>query len=173
MDTQDRLQNQNVLVLGLAKSGYAAASILHEKGVHVVVNDQKPFEENEPAQILAGKGVEIICGSHPTELFDLHSIDILIKNPGIRYENVMVEEALKRNIPVWTEVELAYHLTDAPFIGITGSNGKTTTTTLVYEMLKADSKKRWLREISERRQAKWPTWRKGMNGSSQSFHPFS
>ncbi|MCY8606236.1 Mur ligase family protein, partial [Bacillus sonorensis] len=141
MDTQDRLQNQNVLVLGLAKSGYAAASILHEKGVHVVVNDQKPFEENEPAQILAGKGVEIICGSHPTELFDLHSIDILIKNPGIRYENVMVEEALKRNIPVWTEVELAYHLTDAPFIGITGSNGKTTTTTLVYEMLKADSKK--------------------------------
>ncbi|MEC1241581.1 UDP-N-acetylmuramoyl-L-alanine--D-glutamate ligase, partial [Bacillus paralicheniformis] len=44
-------------------------------------------------------------------------------------------------IPVWTEVELAYHLTDAPFIGITGSNGKTTTTTLVYEMLKADSKK--------------------------------
>lgn len=119
------------------------------------------------------KRVEIICGSHPTELFDLHSIDILIKNPGIRYENVMVEEALKRNIPVWTEVELAYHLTDAPFIGITGSNGKTTTTTLVYEMLKADSKKRWLREISERRQAKWPTWRKGMNGSSQSFHPFS
>ncbi|MBU8786317.1 UDP-N-acetylmuramoyl-L-alanine--D-glutamate ligase [Bacillus glycinifermentans] len=141
MDTQDLLQNQNVLVLGLAKSGYAAASILHERGVHVVVNDQKPFEENEEAQILAEKGVEVICGSHPTELFDLHSIDILIKNPGIRYENVMVEEALKRNIPVWTEVELAYHLTDAPFIGITGSNGKTTTTTLVYEMLKVDSKK--------------------------------
>lgn len=127
--------------MGLAKSGYAAASILHERGVHVVVNDQKPFEENEEAQILAEKGVEVICGSHPTELFDLHSIDILIKNPGIRYENVMVEEALKRNIPVWTEVELAYHLTDAPFIGITGSNGKTTTTTLVYEMLKVDSKK--------------------------------
>ncbi|MFT0800639.1 UDP-N-acetylmuramoyl-L-alanine--D-glutamate ligase [Bacillus swezeyi] len=141
MDTQDLLRNQNVLVLGLAKSGYAAASILHEKGASVVVNDQKPFEENEPAQILAEKGVEVICGTHPTELFDLHSIDILIKNPGIRYENVMVEEALKRGIPVWTEVELAYHLTDAPFIGITGSNGKTTTTTLVYEMLKADSKK--------------------------------
>ncbi|MCQ5455037.1 UDP-N-acetylmuramoyl-L-alanine--D-glutamate ligase [Bacillus paralicheniformis] len=141
MDTQDLLQNQNVLVLGLAKSGYAAASILHEKGVKVVVNDQLPFEENEPARILAEKGVEVVCGSHPTELFDLHSIDILIKNPGIRYENVMVEEALKRGIPVWTEVELAYHLTDAPFIGITGSNGKTTTTTLVYEMLKADSKK--------------------------------
>lgn len=130
-----------MLVLGLAKSGYAAASILHEKGVKVVVNDQLPFEENEPARILAEKGVEVVCGSHPTELFDLHSIDILIKNPGIRYENVMVEEALKRGIPVWTEVELAYHLTDAPFIGITGSNGKTTTTTLVYEMLKADSKK--------------------------------
>ncbi|MDA1475645.1 UDP-N-acetylmuramoyl-L-alanine--D-glutamate ligase [Bacillus changyiensis] len=141
MDTEGLLQNQNVLVLGLAKSGYAAASILHEKGVHVVVNDQLAFEKNESAQILAEKGVEVICGSHPIELFDLHSIDILIKNPGIRYENVMVKEALKRGIPVWTEVELAYHLTDAPFIGITGSNGKTTTTTLVYEMLKADAKK--------------------------------
>ncbi|RCK10991.1 hypothetical protein DT075_23595 [Bacillus licheniformis] len=71
------LQNQNVLVLGLAKSGYAAASILHEKGVKVVVNDQLPFEENEPARILAEKGVEVVCGSHPTELFDLQLSVIL------------------------------------------------------------------------------------------------
>ena len=77
----------------------------------------------------------------------------------------MVEEALKRGIPVWTEVELAYHLTDAPFIGITGSNGKTTTTTLVYEMLKADSKKRSLLGISVRRQAKWPIRPAETNGS--------
>ncbi len=133
------LQKQNFLVLGLAKSGYAVASILHEKGINVVVNDQKAFEENEPAQRLAERGIEVICGEHPTSLFDQHHITILIKNPGIPYENIMVEEAQRRGIPVWTEIELAYYITNAKFIGITGSNGKTTTTTLIYEMLKADS----------------------------------
>ncbi|MED0770443.1 UDP-N-acetylmuramoyl-L-alanine--D-glutamate ligase, partial [Bacillus atrophaeus] len=53
MEKEQVLQNQHFLVLGLAKSGYAAASILHEKGAYVVVNDQKPFEENEPAQKLS------------------------------------------------------------------------------------------------------------------------
>ena len=57
-------------------------------------------------------------------MFDDKEITILIKNPGIPYENVMVQEALRRKIPVWTEIELAYHLTSSPFIGITGSNGK-------------------------------------------------
>jgi UDP-N-acetylmuramoylalanine-D-glutamate ligase len=77
----------------------------------------------------------------------------------------MVEEALKRGIPVWTEVELAYHLTDAPFIGITGSNGKTTTTTLVYEMLKADSKKALVAGNIGTAQAKWPIRPAETNGS--------
>ncbi|AIW29743.1 MULTISPECIES: UDP-N-acetylmuramoyl-L-alanine--D-glutamate ligase [Bacillus] len=139
MENELFLQKQNFLVLGLAKSGYAAASILHEKGINVVVNDQKAFEENEPAQRLAERGIEVICGEHPTSLFDQHHITILIKNPGIPYENIMVEEAQRRGIPVWTEIELAYYITNAKFIGITGSNGKTTTTTLIYEMLKADS----------------------------------
>ncbi|MED0770433.1 UDP-N-acetylmuramoyl-L-alanine--D-glutamate ligase, partial [Bacillus atrophaeus] len=93
------------------------------------------------AQKLSNKGIDVICGEHPTSLFDQHRITVLIKNPGIPYENVMVQEAEKRGIPVWTEIELAYYVTDAKFIGITGSNGKTTTTTLIYEMLKADSQK--------------------------------
>ncbi|WP_338527579.1 UDP-N-acetylmuramoyl-L-alanine--D-glutamate ligase [Bacillus sp. MAG717A] len=141
MNKMQMLKNEHVLVLGLAKSGYAAASILHEHGVNVIVNDQKPFEENEPAQLLSEKGIDVICGSHPLRMFDDNEITILIKNPGIPYENVMVQEAIRRQIPVWTEIELAYHLTSAPFIGITGSNGKTTTTTLIYEMLKHDSQK--------------------------------
>lgn len=53
MENDQFLQKQHFLILGLAKSGYAAASILHEKGIYVAVNDQKPFEENEPAQKLA------------------------------------------------------------------------------------------------------------------------
>ncbi|MDU0153394.1 UDP-N-acetylmuramoyl-L-alanine--D-glutamate ligase [Bacillus cabrialesii] len=141
MENDQFLQNQHFLILGLAKSGYAAASILHEKGIYVAVNDKKPFEENEPAQKLSEKGIEVVCGEHPVSLFDQHEVTILIKNPGIPYENIMVQEAEKRGIPVWTEIELAYYLTNAKFIGITGSNGKTTTTTLIYEMLKADSQK--------------------------------
>lgn len=140
METKKWFEKKTILVLGLAKSGFAAAKLLHQNGANVVVNDKQPFEENYAAQKLQEAGFEVICGDHPISLFDTNSFDLLIKNPGIPYENVMVQEALKRNIPIWTEIELAYLLTEARFIGITGSNGKTTTTTLIYEMLKADHK---------------------------------
>ena len=64
------------------------------------------------------------------------NFELMVKNPGIRYDNPMVARALEKGIPVWTEVELAYLVSEAPIIGITGSNGKTTTTTLVGEILK-------------------------------------
>ena len=65
---------------------------------------------------------------------------MIVKNPGIPYSNVILEEAVKRNIPIVTEIELAARLTENnELIGITGSNGKTTTTTLVHEMLKASN----------------------------------
>ncbi|MER2256563.1 MAG: UDP-N-acetylmuramoyl-L-alanine--D-glutamate ligase, partial [Priestia megaterium] len=70
----------------------------------------------------------------------LDKADVIVKNPGIPYSNVLLQEALKRNIPILTEVELAYEISEAPFIGITGSNGKTTTTTLIYKMLEEDQK---------------------------------
>lgn len=63
MENDQFLQNQHFLILGLAKSGYAAASILHEKGIYVAVNDQKPFEENEPAQKLLKKESRLFAGS--------------------------------------------------------------------------------------------------------------
>ena len=126
--------HKKILVLGLAKSGTAAAEILHDLGAFVTVNDSKPFEQNENAQYLLSKGLTVICGSHPEDLLD-EGFSLIVKNPGIPYTNSVVAEAIKRNIPVWTEVELAYRISEAPIIGITGSNGKTTTTTLIYEML--------------------------------------
>jgi UDP-N-acetylmuramoylalanine--D-glutamate ligase len=68
----------------------------------------------------------------------LDNCELLIKNPGIRYDNVLVTAALDQNIPVWTDVELAYRISEASIIGITGTNGKTTTTTLISEILKED-----------------------------------
>lgn len=133
------LQHKKVLVLGLAKSGVAAAEILNKLGAFVTVNDSKPFEQNPEAQGLLQKGITVICGRHPEDLLD-EGFELIVKNPGIPYSNSIVADALKRNIPVWTEMELAYLISEAPFIGITGSNGKTTTTTLIFEMLQNGNK---------------------------------
>lgn len=130
-----KLQHKKVLVLGLAKSGVAAAELLHTLGAFVTVNDSKSFDENPYAQTLLQKGITVICGRHPEDLLD-EGFKLVVKNPGIPYTNPIVQDAIKREIPVITEVELAYLVSEAPIIGITGTNGKTTTTTLIYEMLK-------------------------------------
>ena len=127
-------QHKKILVLGLAKSGVTAAALLHKLGAFVTVNDKKPLSENPEAQGLLEQGIKVICGDHPIELLD-EGFELIVKNPGIPYYNPMIEGAIEKGIPVITEVELAYEVSEAPFIGITGTNGKTTTTTLVYEML--------------------------------------
>lgn len=131
--------HKKVLVLGLAKSGVSAASLLHSLGAFVTVNDKKTLSENPEAQGLLEQGITVICGDHPVELID-EGFELIVKNPGIPYHNPMIERAAERGIPVITEVELAFQVSEAPFIGITGTNGKTTTTTLVFEMLKEDHK---------------------------------
>lgn len=126
-------ENKKVLVLGLARSGEAAARLLARLGAIVTVNDGKPFDENPSAQALLEEGIKVVCGSHPLELLD-ERFELMVKNPGIRYDNPMVARALEKGIPVWTEVELAYLISEAPIIGITGSNGKTTTTTMIADV---------------------------------------
>ena len=128
--------NKKVLVLGLAKSGESAARLLDKLGAIVTVNDGKPFEENPAAQSLLEEGIKVVTGGHPLELLD-EDFELMVKNPGIRYDNPMVKKALEKEIPVITEVELAYLISDAPIIGITGSNGKATTTTMIAEVLTA------------------------------------
>ncbi|EOT51369.1 UDP-N-acetylmuramoylalanine-D-glutamate ligase [Enterococcus sp. AZ150] len=133
-------QNKKVLVFGLAKSGFSAAKLLHNLGALVTVNDGKPFEENPQAQDLLTEGIKVITGSHPLELLD-EEFSLIVKNPGIPYTHPFIERALQRQIPVITEVELAYEISDAPIIGITGTNGKTTTTTMIGECLNAGMEK--------------------------------
>ncbi|MBR7795330.1 MAG: UDP-N-acetylmuramoyl-L-alanine--D-glutamate ligase [Bacillota bacterium] len=123
----------HVLVLGLAKSGTAAAEVLMKDGKKVRINDKKATASDEEVIRLREMGAEIIVGSHPLSV--LNDIDIIVKNPGISYENPIVAEAIKKEIPIITEIEIAAQLTDATIIGITGSNGKTTTTTMTAQML--------------------------------------
>ncbi|OXS78470.1 UDP-N-acetylmuramoyl-L-alanine--D-glutamate ligase [Domibacillus enclensis] len=139
MKQVNQFKDKKVLVLGLAKSGLAAAKLLKKLGAVVIVNDGKPLEENEAAKELKAEGIDVVCGSHPVELLD-KGIELVVKNPGIQYANPIVSKAVLDGIPVITEVELAGFISEAPFIGITGTNGKTTTTTLINEMLKEDGK---------------------------------
>lgn len=117
-----------------------AAALLHKLGAFVTVNDKKPLSENPEARGLLEQGIKVICGEHPVELLD-EGFELIVKNPGIPYQNPIIEGALEKGIPVLTEVELAYQISEAPFIGITGTNGKTTTTTLIFEMLNEGKKK--------------------------------
>lgn len=133
-------QNKKVLVLGLARSGFSAAKLLHDLGALVTVNDGKPFAENPEAQDLLAIGVKVITGSHPIELLD-EGFSLVVKNPGIPYSQPLVQKALEKKIPVITEVELAYQISEAPIIGITGTNGKTTTTTMIANVLNAGMEK--------------------------------
>ncbi|QKY68960.1 UDP-N-acetylmuramoyl-L-alanine--D-glutamate ligase [Lentibacillus sp. CBA3610] len=127
----------HVLVLGLAKSGTAAARLLLQNGKNVRVNDQNADETDAIVDELKSMGAEVITGSHPISVLD--GVEIIIKNPGIPYDTPLLQEACKRDIPMITEIELAGNLSETATIGITGSNGKTTTTTLTAEMLKESS----------------------------------
>lgn len=136
MNHPEHYRGLEVVVLGLAKSGVGVAKTLHGLGAIVTVNDKKDREQCPEASELEALGISVICGSHPDNL--IHSdVKLVVKNPGIPYTTPPVAKALKLGIDVVTEVEVAYRLCKAPIIGITGSNGKTTTTTWIGKMLEA------------------------------------
>ncbi|WP_019909317.1 UDP-N-acetylmuramoyl-L-alanine--D-glutamate ligase [Paenibacillus sp. HW567] len=136
MKHPDEYRGEKVVVLGLAKSGVQVAKVLHERGAVVTVNDKKERDQSPEASELESLGISVICGGHPEGLIH-EGVSLMVKNPGIPYSAAPVVRALELGIEVVTEVEVAYRLCAAPMIGITGSNGKTTTTTWVGRMLEA------------------------------------
>ena len=139
MKTKSNYSNKKFLVLGLAKSGYAVAKLLKKMGSEVTVVDSNPLEKNTEAKALIDEGFKVITGSNDKSLID-DSYDYLVKNPGIFYSNELVQAAEKLNIPVITEPEIAYSFSDATMVAVTGTNGKTTVTTLIQLMLKHSPK---------------------------------
>jgi UDP-N-acetylmuramoylalanine--D-glutamate ligase len=133
-------QGKQVVILGLARSGLSAAKLFHKLGAHVTVNDKKQRDLCPEADFLEAMGISVICGEHPESL--IHSdVALVVKNPGIPYRIRPIEQAIELGIDVVTEVEVAYKISQCPIIGITGSNGKTTTTTWIYDMLKSGGQK--------------------------------
>ena len=129
-------ENKKIFILGMARSGYEAAKLLSDYNNEIIVTDGKEQKE-ELVSELESLGVKVIITSNQLSLLD-DSFDYVIKNPGIKYDNPVVVKAKELGIKVINEVEMAYSFLDKSvnIIGVTGSNGKTTTTTLISEFMK-------------------------------------
>ncbi len=129
-------ENNKIFILGMARSGYEAAKLLSKYNNEILVTDSQE-QDIEHVKELEQLGVKIIITEDPIDLLD-SSYRIVVKNPGIKPNHAIVEKAKQLGIPVVTEIEVAYYFKphNVKVIAITGSNGKTTTTTLTYEILK-------------------------------------
>ena len=129
-------ENKKIFILGMARSGYEAAKLLNDYNNEIIVTDGKEQKE-ELVSELESLGVKVIITSDQLSLLD-DSFDYVIKNPGIKYDNPVVVKAKELGIKVINEIEMAYSFLDKSvnIIGVTGSNGKTTTTTLISEFMK-------------------------------------
>lgn len=130
----NQFKNKQVVVIGFARTGYQVAKLLVKLGANVTINDKNTNAPESDVAELQSLGVNVILGYHPDDL--MHTgVDYVVKNPGIPYRIDIIQKAIALNIPILTDVEIAYLVSDAPIIAITGSNGKTTTTTLIANML--------------------------------------
>jgi UDP-N-acetylmuramoylalanine--D-glutamate ligase len=126
---------RRALVVGLARSGQAAALALARRGVPTVAVDRDPDIDTGR---LAGAGVEVHPGTEEDRLLD--GVDLLVKSPGVPGESTLPAAARQRGIPVWSEIELGFRLLRNPFVGVTGTNGKTTTSELLGAIFRAADK---------------------------------
>lgn len=141
--TVESLKNKNVLVVGLARSGTGAANLLSFFGANVTVTDTRPQSSLEGEMKRLSRSVKSITGGNPEEAFI--SADLIVVSPGVPMKISPIVNAIKRGVPVIGELELAYEIvksyeskvkSETPgIIGITGTNGKSTTTTLINLIL--------------------------------------
>ena len=124
-----------MLVLGLARSGEAAALALRGLGDEVVGVDRNPDLDGDVVGRLTAAGVELHLGEENETL--LRGIDAVVKSPGVPGEVPLVVAARERGVPVWSEIELGARLLANPLLGVTGTNGKTTTTALLGEIFRS------------------------------------
>jgi UDP-N-acetylmuramoylalanine--D-glutamate ligase len=130
------LKGKKVMVLGLARTGRKTARFLADQGAEVLVSDRRSETElSAEVETLAGFPIRCFFGGEDPAW--LEGVDLLVPSPGVAPENPLLQEAGRRGIEILSEIELAYRFLRPPLIAITGTNGKTTTTALVGEMLKA------------------------------------
>lgn len=134
------LAGKKVFVLGLARTGRESARFLVERGAQVVVSDLRSEEElKQEMQELHGLSIEYRLGGDDPSWIE--GMNLVVPSPGVPVDNPLLQEANARAIPVLSEIELAHEFLGAPLVAITGTNGKSTTTSLVGEIFKANGNK--------------------------------
>lgn len=137
---KDYFKNKNVLIVGFARSGLASANILHDLGSRVWITDN---QDNESIRLnlgrLKSKEIKVELGVHSRDF--VKDKDIVVISPGVSNEALSVVWAKAEGIPIISEIELAWVLSPAEVIAITGTNGKTTVTTLIGKVLEAAGKR--------------------------------
>lgn len=130
------VEGKKVLVVGIARSGIAAARLLVSRGAMVIANDAKPESElRDAVKELRELGVMLSLGGHPESLFE--NADLVVLSPGVPADLKALEAAWRSGVEIISEPELAGRFLRGRMIGVTGSNGKTTVTTLIGELMRA------------------------------------
>lgn len=128
-------QGKKVTIIGMARSGLAAAKVLHGLGATVTIADNKPADQlGEALKQVSDLTLAVVTGGYPPVARQY--TDLVVTSPGVPLTILPLRQALEEGIPVWSELELAYLLARGPVVAITGTNGKTTTTALVGQMFK-------------------------------------
>jgi UDP-N-acetylmuramoylalanine--D-glutamate ligase len=126
----NEFRGRQVVVVGLAASGVAAAKVLVDQGARVRVTEARPRDDVEDrAREAERAGIDVLAGGHRPE--HLEGADLVVTSPGVPERSEVLREAGRRRIPVWSELELGARLAACPYVGVTGTNGKTTTTEMV------------------------------------------
>ena len=128
--------NKKILVVGFGKSGYSTARCLMGRGAEVTIGDMKPESEldKDILKEVRDSGIKLEIGEHRTETF-LGS-DLIIVSPGVPLDIKPLVAARKAGVPISGELEIASRLFDTPVLAVTGTNGKTTTVSLIEEIIK-------------------------------------
>ena len=134
-------KNKKIFILGMARSGYEVAKLLSKYNNQILITDMKE-QNKEHLEELQTLGVKFIQSENPLELIN-ETYDVVVKNPGINYNHPLIKKAIELGIEVVNEIEVGYTFLpkDVKVIAVTGANGKTTTTTLCYEFVKAMGKR--------------------------------
>lgn len=137
-----QFKDKKVMVYGAARSGISAAALLQKLGAYVLLFDcnTKLTKEAFANKLDTDHSFLLVTGILQEEI--LEGIELLIISPGVPVDHPDIQKVKKKDIPVWGEIELAYQVTKGKIIGITGTNGKTTTTTLVGEIIRS-----WYSEV--------------------------
>ncbi|MBI2842809.1 MAG: UDP-N-acetylmuramoyl-L-alanine--D-glutamate ligase [Armatimonadetes bacterium] len=133
---------KTVAVVGMARTGMAAAEVLTDLGAEVVLYDQKPASELD-RQLEEAKGMGVRARPGTSDV-DLDGVDMLVPSPGVSAASPVFGKAARLGVEVLSEIEIAYRISQSPIIAVTGTNGKTTTTVLIGRIMEADGRKSYI-----------------------------